>query len=171
MTDDEADANVRPFPKFLHEWRELNGDHFVPINYINHKDSIEVVLAAQWLFCPNFFNYRGIVFASDFDEVSEADKERLDEWFTHFGGDIAKTEFKGNLTILPDVFMGSDLEPYAEDLSYLAQTIARCWRGLLTLQFPDREFHVEVFDDPNEPYDPQITFYSVPEGRTAATGR
>ena len=167
MKDQEGATEQRPFPKFLDEWRELNGPDFTPSDYISQPAAIPYVIASQWLFRPNFIEYRGGVFRSNHTSPTERATAIYDEWFDTFQGSIADTEFKVNLTVVPDLFAG-DLEPYEEDLSGLAHSIAACWRGLLKLQFPDREFVVDVFDDPNEPYDPQITFYSKTE-ETPAT--
>ncbi|GAB2664449.1 hypothetical protein GCM10027271_24270 [Saccharopolyspora gloriosae] len=161
----EENQNQREHPGFLADWRTPAGDPLTPISYLSTLTSgIEAILAIQWLFRPNFLEYRGIVFATDEPtEPNPAQKKTLDDWLSHFNGDISKVEFKSNLTILPDVFTNLTLDEHIEDISIFAESIADCWRGLLKLHFPDRDFVVEVFDDPEEPYDPQITFYSKPE--------
>jgi len=43
------------------------------------------------------------------------------------------------------------------------RSVARCWEGLLAVQFPDRRFTVEVYGDSPSELDPEITFYtSIP---------
>lgn len=60
---------------------------------------------------------------------------------------------------LGDLFTAVDIAPYEEDLSQLAHTLARCWRGLLRAQFPERDFVVEVYDD-ELAEGPEVTFYT-----------
>ncbi|QGK70799.1 hypothetical protein GIY23_15900 [Allosaccharopolyspora coralli] len=149
----------RAVPHFLTPWRELNGDDFGPLDYLNQETAIPFVVASQWLFCPAFEEYRGcIILEGRIDRPSDP---IIDDWIEQFQGDLSRTEEKCNLTTLYDVFGGSDTGPYDDDLSQLAQTLAHCWDALLKKEFPDREFIVEVYDT-EESYGPQVTFYSKP---------
>lgn len=58
-----------------------------------------------------------------------------------------------------DLFIACDNDEYDEDLSQLAKTLARAWDALLRVEFPDRAFQVEVYDDDEE--GPQVTFFSL----------
>lgn len=153
----------RKFPHFVTEWQPVEGDStFTPLDYLGAEDCIEATIAAQWLFCPEFLEYRGGVFFSKYPESSSGErKASLDAWISGREDQMSVAERNANLVTLPDVFSGSDTEPYEEDLSQLARSIAECWRALLKMRFPDREFTVEVFDDWDDPYDPKITFYSA----------
>ncbi|WP_243793487.1 hypothetical protein [Saccharopolyspora gloriosae] len=161
----EENENRREYPGFLKDWHTSDGDPLTPIGFLSTLTSgFEAILAIQWLFRPNFLEYRGTIFATENEtEPSSAQKEALDIWISHFKGDTSKVEFKSNLTILPDVFTNLQLDEHIAEMSVFAESVADCWRGLLKTQFPNREFVVEIFDDPEEPYDPQITFYSKPK--------
>ncbi|MQA87555.1 MAG: hypothetical protein GEV03_23760 [Streptosporangiales bacterium] len=166
MTSNEnADAG-RALPRFFTEWRALFGDDaadFTPIDYLNQQEGLPFVIAAQWLFCPTFTKYRDcVVIVKDLDGgLSDGEKKVIDDWLEVFDGDTSKTETKKNLLILSDIFTSFDTEPYEEDLSRLARTLARCWQGLLKLEYPERDLVVEVYDD-EWSYGPEVTFYTRP---------
>lgn len=50
----------RPLPAFFVNWRShwTPGD-LDPTDYLDLEGGIAHVLAAQWLFCPDFVTYRG----------------------------------------------------------------------------------------------------------------
>jgi hypothetical protein len=147
------------FPRFLDEWREINGPDFTPLSYLNQEDGIPFVIAAQWLYAPHFFEYRGAIFRSVRPEGrSEKGLRTLDGWFDYFDGDIPKVERNGNTLTLWDFFVGIDIDKYDADLSGMANTLARVWGALLRVEFPDRNFRVRVFDA--DEYGPQVTFHS-----------
>lgn len=149
----------RTFPSFLTPWRELNGDDFGPIDYLNQPEAIPFVVASQWLFAPEVGMYRGCAIHAD--RIDGDVDPVVDQWLNELNGDISRTESICNLVTLYDVFLACDTEQYEDDLSQLAQTIAQCWDALLKTKFPDREFVVEVYDT-DESYGPQVTFYSKP---------
>ncbi|GAB3297378.1 hypothetical protein [Parasphingorhabdus pacifica] len=91
--------NRRNFPEFLTPWRDLNGEYFTPTDHLGQGEGIEFAISAQWLFCPNFIEYRGGLFASDFENaLNPGKKKSVDEWLEHFSGNIPRAEAKGNLT-------------------------------------------------------------------------
>lgn len=47
------------FPEFLAEWREVNGEGFTPLSYLNQQVAVPFVVAAQWLYVPDFVEYAG----------------------------------------------------------------------------------------------------------------
>lgn len=149
------------FPDFLDEWREVNGEDFTPISYLYQPDSVRFVIAAQWLYVPDFVEYRGGVFRSELPRgLGDRKRANLDGWFDKFDGDVSKVENVGNLLALWGSVLASDTDQYDEDLSQLARTLAKTWDALLRVEFPDRAFQVEVYDDDDE--GPQVTFFSRP---------
>lgn len=149
------------FPGFLDELREINGPDFTPLDYINTDVGIPYVIAAQWLYVPDFVEYRGGLFRTELPQGKGEENLRiLDQWYDKHNGNISKVERITNLLTFWDLFVGHDTEPYEEDLSQLARTVARSWDALLRAEFPDRPFRVEVYD--NDWYGPQVTFFSVP---------
>lgn len=86
------------FPSFLTEWREINGPDFTPISYLYQPAATSFVIAARWLYIPEFVEYRGGVFRTEFPrELSDKKREELDEWFDELNGDMPKVEWLGNL--------------------------------------------------------------------------
>ncbi|MER6988202.1 hypothetical protein ABT337_01995 [Saccharopolyspora hirsuta] len=165
MNQPDPKVGNRPFPGFLAAWQEANGPELTPLDHLGRGGGIEFVLAAQWLFCPNFIEHRGGVFRSELPAESSGSRRRnIDTWFSGREDRVDLVEFHANTTTLWDVFTNDDTTGYEEDLSQLACTIAECWRALLARQFPERQFAVEVRDDENS-YGPQITFY----GRSGAS--
>jgi len=158
------------FPEFLDEWRDVNGDDYTPLSYLDSgPDGLSFVVVAQWLFAPDFVEYRGGVFRTELPRgLGDKGREVLDDWFAHFSGDVSKVEGKGNLLILWDLF--SEADAHDDDLAQLAQTLERLWRLQLKDQFPDREFTFEVLDG-SDSYGPQVTFYSTPTRAGQAPGR
>jgi hypothetical protein len=146
------------FPDFLTEWREANGEDFTPISYLYQPDGTPFVIAAQWLYVPDFVEYRGGIFRTELPRgLSDGKRRNLDEWFNVFNGDIPKVENVGNLLSLWGSLLARDTDQFDEDLSQLAKTLARAWDALLRVEFPDRAFQVEVYDDDDE--GPQVTFF------------
>jgi hypothetical protein len=149
------------FPDFLAQWREVNGENFTPTSYLYQLDATPFVIAAQWLYVPDFVEYRGGIFRAELPlGLSDNKRENLDEWFTVFDGDIPKVEHVGNLLPLWGSLLTRDTNQFDEDLSQLAKTLARAWDALLRVEFPERSFQVEVYDDTDE--GPQVTFCSRP---------
>ncbi|MFE0024571.1 hypothetical protein [Amycolatopsis sp. NPDC059021] len=149
------------FPEFLDEWREVNGDDYTPLSYLDSSpDGLSFVVAAQWLFVPDFVEYRGGIFRAELPRgLDGKGRKVLDDWFAHFSGDVSKVEEKGNLLILWD--LSSEADAHDDDLVQLARTLERLWRLQLKDRFPDREFTFEVLDGDGS-YGPQVTFYSTP---------
>ncbi|GAA4884335.1 hypothetical protein [Saccharopolyspora cebuensis] len=161
--NEQDGAEPRRFPSFLDPWRKTNGPGFTPLSFLGWGGGIEFVLAAQWLFRPEFIEHRGGMFFSGSSADDSGDRRQaIDTFFRRFDDRIDLVERHSNLLSLQDLFGNDDLEPHDADLSTLVNTLADCWRALLAAEFPDREFVVEVFDDPDEPYDPQITFHRRP---------
>lgn len=147
------------FPGFIDEWRAVNGPIFTPLTYLDQDEGIPFVIAAQWLFVPHFFEYRGGVFRSVHPgERDEQGLRILDGWFDYHEGDISKIERIGNKLSLWGFFGGSDIDPYEDELLPLAKTIARSWEALLRIGFPDRTLEVLVVD--TDEYGPEVTFCS-----------
>jgi hypothetical protein len=159
MTNMRSNVSQRRFPGFLDEWREVNGEDFTPISYLNQPDGLSFVIAAQWLFAPDFAEYRSGIFRTELPRgLSENDRKVLDDWHTEFNGDVPKVEKIANLLTFNDAFTACDLAPYEEDLPQLARAVARSWDAQLRVEFPDRVFQVEVYDDAAS-YGPQVTFF------------
>jgi hypothetical protein len=149
------------FPEFLAEWREVNGEEFTPVAYLHQPEAVRFVIAAQWLYVPDFVEYRGGIFRAELPlGLTDRRRKNLDGWFDKFNGDIPKVENVGNMLSLWGSLLSSDTDQFDEDLSQLARTLARAWDALLRVEFPDRAFQVEVYDDDEE--GPQVTFFSRP---------
>ncbi len=147
------------FPWFVNEWREINGPHFTPLSYIGMGEGISYVIAAQWLYVPTFVEYRGGLFrAVHPGGVIEDNLGTVDDWFDAYDGDVSSVERTVNTLGLWDLFTGTDIGPYEDDLLPMALTIVRAWDALLRVEYPDREFEVKVLD--SEAYGPQVTFSS-----------
>ena len=167
MMSEVDSVQDREVPRFVDEWRAGFGEGaegFSPLDYLNQDQGLPFTIAAQWLFCPNFVEYRGcVVVVKDGDDegdLTDQEKAGIDAWYDFFHGDIRRTEAKANLLHIAGLFASTDVTPYEQDLPALARSVARCWEGLLTLRFPDRRFTVEVFGDSASERDPEITFYT-----------
>ena len=167
MTGEVESVQVREVPRFVVEWRAGFGagaEDFTPLDYLNQDQGVPFTIAAQWLFCPDFVEYRGcvVVVKNGDDEGNLTDQEKagIDAWYDYFHGDIRNTESKANLLNIPDLFASTDITAYEQDLPALARSVARCWEGLLALQFPDHRFTVEVLGDSATEVGPDITFHT-----------
>ncbi|MGH4017840.1 MAG: hypothetical protein ACRDT0_01070 [Pseudonocardiaceae bacterium] len=160
MTLDNGNHEERTLPQFFVEWREEmiqagNENDITPTDYLNQPGAAEFVIAAQWLFCPEFLEYRGCVMLA-----RRFDLDIVDEWFERLDGDATRVEMIANLVALYDLFTASETEgqaPASEDILQLARTLQLCWRGLLHEQFSDRRFDVVVIDDETS-NGPEVTF-------------
>lgn len=159
----------RTIPKFFVEWRDRLGPDardWSPIDFINQESAVPFVMAARWLFCPDFFEYRDCVFvvkntapSTNDPHLTEHDKAIIDDWFRVLRNDRAAVESKTNLLNVAALFASVDIAPFENDLLGLARSIAECWQGLLMVRFPDRRFTVEVYDDGSDS-GPELTFHS-----------
>lgn len=168
ISEGEA-VSDRGVPHFVAEWRagfEPSGEEFTPLDYLSLEHGLTFTITGQWLFCPDFVEYRGcVVVVKDGDDkgnLTDEDRRAIDHWYDYFRGDIRSTEGKANLLHVAGLFTGLKEIPdeYARYLPALARSVARCWEGLLAVQFPDRRFTVEVYGDSPDELDPEITFYS-----------
>lgn len=169
MTNDVEPVQKREVPHFVAEWRagfEPGGEDLAPLDYLSVEHGLPFTIAAQWLFCPDFVEYRGCVVivtdGGDEGNLTNQDKKTIDDWLTYFRGDIRNTEAKANLLRIAGPFTGLREIPdeYEQYLPALARSVARCWKGLLAVRFPDRRFTVEVYGDSASELDPEITFYT-----------
>jgi hypothetical protein len=91
-------VNHRTFPGFLAEWKKLNGEKFAPLMYLNFPGSLRSVVVAQWLYVPDFVEYRGGVFVAGIPEgLTEAKKKSLDRAFKDFDGNILRKNLGSGL--------------------------------------------------------------------------
>jgi hypothetical protein len=162
MEERQTVSRPRKFPRFLDEWREANGEGFTPLSYLNQPDAVPFVIAAQWLFSPDFVEFRGGIFRTELPQgLTEDTRAILDQWFDKFDGDVTKVERIANQLTLWDLFAVADVEPHDEELQQLARSIGRSWNALLKAEFSDRNFIVDVNDE-NGSYGPQVTFSTAP---------
>ncbi len=176
MTNEVEPLRDRDVPHFVAEWREgFEPGDLTPLDYLSLDQGLAFTIAAQWLFCPNFVEYRGcVVVVKDGDDegnLTDEHKKTIDDWLDYFREDIPSTEVKANLLHLSGVFTGFGEIPKEYDLYLLAlaRSVARCWEGLLAVQFPDRRFTVEVYGDSVSELDPEITFYTTSTPRATVT--
>jgi hypothetical protein len=167
-TPDTASSSESALPGFFVEWRDGFGPDaadFSPLDFVNQEQAVPFVIAARWLFCPDFIEYRGCVIVEKNRAVggsglAPADQAIVDDWFSTLGDDRAAVEAKVNLLNVADLFASVDTTPFEDDLSGLARSIAECWQGLLAVRYPGRRFTVEVYDD-DFGAGPEVTFHSV----------
>lgn len=156
-------AQQRAFPRFLDEWREVDGDSFTPLDYLTHPDAISWIISAQWLFVPDLAEYRGGVFHIQQPRgLTQDEKATLDDWFSHLYGDVPSVERISNQLTLWDQFGNADMDVHGDDFDQLAQSIGEAWDGVLRARYPNRRFIVEVTDEENGSYGPKVTFFSDP---------
>lgn len=167
MTDEVESVQDRAVPRFVAEWRAGFGEDakgLTPLDYLSANQGLPFAIAAQWLFCPDFVEYRGCVVVvkegDDEGNLTDQEKAGIDAWYDYFHGDIRNTEAKANLLRIAGLFASTDEDPYEQYLPPLARSVARCWEGLLALRFPDHRFTVEVRGDSASEADPEITFYT-----------
>jgi uncharacterized damage-inducible protein DinB len=105
------------------------------------------------VFWPGFVERNDAVFVDFlFDEAS------YDQWHAETGGDIQAIEKILNHLHLWDLFDPKSDQEYTA-VSGLSRKIADAWKVSAHNSFPNREFCVEVSDEP-EDYGPTITLYS-----------
>jgi hypothetical protein len=156
-------SNGRGFPEFVYD-RDVNEvpDGNYALDYLDSASGLRCSIAAQWLFVPEFVEYRGGVFFTDVPAgFSQGRRKTLDGWFEKYEGLAAPVEKIGNWLILWFQF-GSDRELMMEldsELVQLGRTIRDCWDALLRVRYPDRRFEVVFTDD--DDHGPQVTFHSV----------
>lgn len=167
MTDEVESVQDRAVPRFVAEWRAGFGEDakgLTPLDYLSANQGLPFAIAAQWLFCPDFVEYRGCVVVvkegNDEGNLTDQEKAGIDAWYDYFHGDIRNTEAKANLLRIAGLFALTDEDPYEQYLPPLARSVARCWEGLLALRFPGHRFTVEVLGDSASEADPEITFYT-----------
>ena len=106
MISDVEPGRDREIPSFVAEWRtefEGGGEWLTPLDYIGINQGLPVTIASQWLFCPNFVEYRGCVVAirhGDDGTLTEEKKANVDQWYDYFQGNIPNTEAKATYCAL-----------------------------------------------------------------------
>ncbi len=150
----------RAVPAFFADWRsDWTPGHFVPLDYLNQPESLRVVLMAQWLFCPQFVEYRGGVYLADrFTEST------IDNWMRRTDLTVPAVEEVVNRVKLWDVFGDVDMDDLTPSLEDLACSIAVCWKGVLAEAFPGRAFVVRSETEEFGVYWPGVTFFGDPPG-------
>jgi hypothetical protein len=155
-------------PGFFVEWRDGFGPDATlsPLDYLNRDAAVPFVIAAKWLFCPEFVEYRGCVLAAKNrlpteSGLDEYDRKIVDSWFDALGDHRPAVEAKANLLMFDSVFSSADTTAFDDDLPGLAQAVAQCWQGLLAVRYPGRRFTFEVQDDADG--GPELTFFSTAE--------
>lgn len=109
---------------------------------------------AQWLFCPEFMEYRGGFYRAD-----SFSSENVDNWLRNRERTVPVVEEVTNRVKLWDVFGSCQLDGLERNLEELAESLAVCWRGALAARFPDRRFVVLADDTANGVYGPGVTFF------------
>jgi hypothetical protein len=152
---------TRPLPEFFLRWRAGWGDAaatWTPTDYLNQNDTIGATIAAGWLFNPSTVRYRDAVFLAERFTTAN-----VDEWFERYPDEPARIESVVNAVALYDFFANCDTDPYEDSLAGLAADIGVCWRGVLTLRYPELIVHVEVTDGAGAgDYGPSVTFWTEP---------
>jgi hypothetical protein len=154
-------AHWRKYPRFLDEWKLANGGHFAPSSYLSVPEGIEFVIASQWLYVPDFFEYRGGVFVSGLPQgLTDERRIGLDKMFLDFGGRVASVESLANLLEFWLIFGMSDIEAYYDEIEQTARSVRESWEALLKARYPTREFNVYFRnDDPD--VGPLVSFHTV----------
>jgi hypothetical protein len=139
------------FPR-IRAWSERVGGWDLRQYAYNNIDIADVAVIGA-VFCPGFIEMDGVVFVDFlFHEESYA------HWRTKIGGDNQAIERLLNHLHLWDVFDPKSEEDYSA-LPELCNKIGNMWNASARNAFPDREFSVELSDDP-EDYGPTITICS-----------
>jgi hypothetical protein len=159
----DESAGMRTLPEFFVRWRTgwgPNAAGWTPIDYLNQDAALPATIAAGWLFSPPTVQYRGCVFLTD--RFSAAN---VDEWFESYGDEPSRIEAVVNQVKLWDFFLNAETEPYADALPGLAADIGACWRGVLSVRFPELMIHVDVTDGSDDrEYGPSVTFWTAAKG-------
>lgn len=151
--------NSRRFPGFLEEWRLIGAKNFTPMVLLEDPAGFPFVVSAQWLYVPDFVEYRGGVFSVESPQgLTEARRKTLDDWFTHYHGAVSSVERIGNLIEFWEFFRQSVVKDFDEEIAQTARSVRDSWDALLKSRFPEREFVVEFLDD-NET-GPRVTFFT-----------
>jgi len=92
------------------------------------------------------------------------DTKTLDRWLREFSGDVREVEIMLNRTHMWESFAGdgptSAQSPEAEAYREIGLRMTRTWREALSVQFPGREFVIELLDGLDE-YGPTIVAHSA----------
>ncbi|MFI5936282.1 hypothetical protein [Actinoplanes sp. NPDC051494] len=158
-TGERGHDGPRPLPEFFLNWRSGWGDaaaSWTPTDYLNQDSAIAATVAAGWLFNPSTVRYRGAIFLAE-----RFNAPNVDEWFERYPEESARVEAVVNTVALYDFFVNADTDPYENSLPGLAADVGVCWRGVLTLRYPDLDVHVETTDGSGSgEYGPSVTFWT-----------
>ena len=144
-------------PSFLVELRAKYGEGYTAINYLGGLDALSYVMAAQWLYIPDFMAYRGGVFRTALPVgLTERRRKNLDDWFDHYEGTVASVELMGNSLELWDTLGIDDPIPLDQDLIDLGKTLASVWLAILECSFPGLSIRMQFEDDDDS--GPQVSF-------------
>lgn len=107
MISEGESIRDREVPHFFAEWRakfERDGE-LRPLDYLSMEHGLPFVIAAQWLFCPNFVEYRDcvVVVKTGDDEGNLADqKDNYEQYLPALARSVARC-WEGLLTVrFPD---------------------------------------------------------------------
>jgi hypothetical protein len=157
-------SSGRKEPEFLSELRRINGGSYPPGIRLSEPEGFEFIAVAQWLYVPEFFEYRGGVFVSGLPlGFTEQRRKYIDNSLEHFDGNLEPVENLANLIELRDIFIEVDLDIYYDDMVQVGRSVRDSWEALLKARFPDRDFYVHFSDDDPEA-GPLVTFHTICPG-------
>ena len=139
---------------------DLNPDNWDIGEYLNLKYDINAAIAFSKLFFPDFIEKDGcVILAFRYDENNFRD------WYQHFNGNVSEIERVCNNYEVMNYFHLNCLFSESHDLYNLqidefAKALKKSWEINCKLLFPDKLFHVDVFDEYETT---RITMYSVLE--------
>jgi hypothetical protein len=128
--------------------------------FLDHFIGAEAAIVLARLFWPEFVEHRGGVFLDfQFDEAN------VDNWVASLDGDALQAERVVNHTHLWDMFYRTSEDVPPRALTELGEILCRCWRHAAEEAFPDREFIVELENEPDD-YGPTLYLYTKREQST-----
>lgn len=125
------------------------------LEFLGEQGGATLALAFASLFWPSFIEVRGCVILEE-----RYDGRNFEEWWQKLGGNCSDVEAAVNHVHLWDVFDPDDEDVPDEALAYIGEILARTWSCALREKFPDRDFRVELSDEPQD-YGPTLTVCSV----------
>ena len=149
------------FPRFVTEQQFKQGEEFTPLDYLRSTESLPYAMAAQWLYIPDFTEYRGLFLQTEDPEgITEERRLNHDANLERYGNDAHKVEWYANWTIVWSV-LGindpDDVEFFDDDAVQLGRVLQSAWRDLLKARFPTVAFETEFMND--DDHGPSVTFY------------
>jgi hypothetical protein len=128
------------------------------------ESNIKVAIGLTELFWPPFVEFDGLMFrGSDMDPCGPETSKNIANWMKSFENDRAKVERMLNHIHLIDLLFERNnptTPEQPEQMAYLASVLRDMWAAKLKLDYPDKDYIVELqITEPENLFDWLITFY------------